>query len=58
MRIFTNNNEELTIEDSWDDECPNCGDADSLYYIQDWDVHRCYCCLMNEARKFQYIVEE
>ena len=59
MKIFTIDNKELTIEDSWQDECPNCGDTDvDMHYIPNWCVHRCYGCLMNEARKFQYIIVE
>ena len=59
MKIFTNDNEELTIEDSWQDECPNCGDTDAdMHYIPNWVVHRCYPCLVAEAKKFYYIIEE
>lgn len=59
MKIFAIDNKELTIEDSCNDKCPNCGDTDvDMYYIPNWCVHRCHGCLMNEARKFQYIIIE
>ena len=59
MKILSTDNKELIIEDSWQDECPNCGDTDTyMYYIPNWVVHRCYGCLMNEARKYQYVIIE
>ncbi len=59
MKILSTDNKELIIEDSCQDECPNCGDTDvDMHYIPNWCVHRCYCCLMNEARKFHYIIVE
>jgi len=59
MKVFTTDNKELTIEDSCNDECPNCGDTDvDMHYIPNWAVHRCYCCLMNELIKFHYIIVE
>jgi predicted RNA-binding Zn-ribbon protein involved in translation (DUF1610 family) len=59
MKILSTDNKELIIEDSCQYECPNCGDTDTyMYYIPNWVVHRCYPCLVAEAKKFYYIVEE
>jgi hypothetical protein len=59
MKILTTNADELDIENSWRDECPNCGETDvDMYFIPNWMAHRCYGCLMNEAKKFHYTIIE
>lgn len=55
----TQNNNELKIEKSWQDQCDECGDKDDeIYFVPSWLAHRCYGCLMTEARKFNYKVEK
>ena len=58
MKLKSTNNDEVEVEDSWQEECPQCGDTDvQCYYIPSWAATRCYDCLLNEAIKFNYIVE-
>ena len=58
MKLIAVDNAEVEVEDSCQEECPQCGDTKvQCYYIPNWMVHRCYGCLMDEAKKFHYRVE-
>ena len=49
----------LQIEKSWQDECDECGDSNfETYFVPSWQAHRCYGCLMHEAKKFGYTVSK
>jgi ribosomal protein L37AE/L43A len=59
MKLIDVDNAEVEVEDSWQEECPQCGDTNvQCHYIPNWDATRCYDCLVNEAIKFHYRVEE
>lgn len=58
MKLIAVDNAEVEVEDSCQEECPQCGDTNvQCYYIPNWMVHRCYECLVDEAKKFHYRVE-
>ncbi len=59
LKLISVDNKETEIEDSWYEECPQCGDLNvQCYYIPNWMVHRCYGCLMDEAKKYCYKIKE
>ena len=58
MKLIAVDNAEVEVEDSWQEECPQCGDVSvKCYYVSNWDATRCYECLVDEAIKFHYRVE-
>ena len=53
MKLIDIDNAEVEVEDSWQDECPQCGDTNvQCFYVPNWAATRCYDCLVNEAIKF------
>jgi hypothetical protein len=58
MTIHSLDGKKLEIENSCEDECPQCGESGwEMYYIPDWMTHRCHGCLIDEARKFHYVID-
>lgn len=59
MKLTSDNTKDVEVEDSCEEECPQCGDTDvQCYYIPSWAATRCYDCLANEAIKFYYKIQD
>lgn len=59
FKLISVDDKEIEIEDSCEDECPQCGEQNTeIFFVPDWMVHRCYGCLMDEAKKYHYKIKE
>jgi DNA-directed RNA polymerase subunit M/transcription elongation factor TFIIS len=58
MKIKDMENQYLYIKPLNEGECPNCGQKDNLFFINEWDKVLCENCLETEALKYHYIIEK
>ena len=59
FKLISVDNKEIEIEDSCQDECPQCGEQNAeMFFIPSWMSHRCYGCLIDEAKKYCYKIKE
>jgi hypothetical protein len=57
MKIKSADGDYLYIKPFNEGECPNCGQEDNLFFIDQWDKVLCEDCLEKEALKYHYTIE-
>ena len=57
MKIKSADGDYLNIKPFNEGECPNCGQEDNLFFIDQWDKVLCEDCLEKEALKYHYTIE-
>jgi len=58
MKIKDTENQYLDIKPFCEDCCPECGQQEVLFYIDQWSKQLCEDCLEIEALQYHYIIEK